>query len=336
MARTSTTSHLLPNISYEGNFAAEQGRLLQAEAVFTLVENKLNRTIPKYSDKYEADNNINIDEACRKELKADKDKIDNCKKVASTLTKLIAELNDLNRFNVHNVEYYSSQVFIKKLQILALKIKKLLLNVKMRISEYTKNLLCSAIVGRASEILMPIIGAILMAFQALSQMLSGLLMGIQTVLNLIPEFLKVNPEGMTFFMTPKSMQNVKINAVNSNQSITNRLPDAVKTTISKVLKSNDIANIAIRKANIAAAAVKGAASARTLNGKFDYGMNKHLIKLDSASILKQVDNIVSLIPIPQSLPKYEKLSLTNLGFLAWCMTGWCPAGKQCFGFPYYP
>lgn len=336
MAGTRLTSNLLPNISYEGNFAAEQGRLLQAESVLVIIENKLNKTIPRYTDKYTTERTVNFEEECRLELKRDMDKIENCKNISSTLTQLIAELNDMNKFNVQNLQYYSSQVFLKKFQILALKVKKLLLNVKMRTSEYTKNLLSGIISGKASEVLMPIVGGILAAFQALSQMLSGLLMGIQTVLNLIPEFLKVDAEGMTFFMTPKSMKNVKINAVNTNQSITNRLPEPIKITIANVLTANKVANIAIRKANIAAAAIKGAASAASKSTTFDIGKNNPIKPIDSAAVLKQVDRIVSLIPIPQALPKYEKLSITNLGFLAWCMTGWCPAGKQSFGFPYYP
>lgn len=336
MTRTSATSRLLPNISYEGNFAAEQGRLKQAEAILTLIENKFNKTIPRYSDKYNQDENINLEEECRPELAADKDAIESCKDTAKTAGKLIAELTDLNKFNIHNTKYYASQVFMKKLQILALRVKKLLLNVQMKTSEYTKNLFCSAIVGRASEVLMPIIGGILAAFQALSQMLSGLLIGVQTVLNLIPEFLKVDPEGMTFFMTPKSMQNVKMNVANTNQSITNRLPDAIKTTLMTTLKTTEISNIAIRTANIAKAAAQAAASAALPTGSFNLIENTPLNKLDPAKVLKTVDNIVSLIPIPQGLPKYEKLSITNLGFLAWCMTGWCPAGKQSFGFPYYP
>lgn len=337
MTKTKVTSSLLPNISYEGNFAAEEGRLLQAESIFTLIENKLNKTIPKYKDKFEIEHNFNIDEACRQSLQADREKIETCTETASLLTKLLAELNDLNKFNVSNAVYYASQVFIKKLQILALRVKKLLLEVKMRTSEYTKNLLCSAIVGRCSEILMPLIGGIIAAFQVLSQLLSGLLIGVQTVLNLIPEFLKVDPEGMTFFLTPKSMKNVKMNIVNTNQSITNRLPQPVKVAIATIAKSVEFANAGIRKANIAAAAAKGAITAAApITQKFDIGSGKPLLNFDAADVLKKIDNLVTLIPIPQPLPKYEKLSSLNLGFVAWCMTGWCPAGKQSFGFPYYP
>ena len=301
-----------------------------------LIEHKLNKTVPKFTDKYNDTKTLNFEEETRQELQADKEKIETCTEVAKTLTKLIAELNDLNKFNVANPQFYASRIFMKNYQILALKVKKLLLEVKMRASTYTKALLCMAISGKSSEVLMPLIAPIITAFQVLSKLLSGLLIGIQTVLNLIPEFLKVPPEGMTFFMTPKSTQNVKLNVANTNQSITNRLPEPVKTAISNVLTSTKVANIAIRKANIAAAAAKGAASAASNSTNFDIGENTPLQEIDTAKILKQVDNIVSLIPIPQALPKYEKLSIANLGFLAWCMTGWCPAGKQSFGFPYYP
>ena len=49
-------------------------------------------------------------------------------------------------------------------------------------------------------------------------------------------------------------------------------------------------------------------------------------------ILKSIESIVSSIPVPQALPKFEKLSLTNLGFLAWLITGFEPAGLKSFGF----
>jgi len=334
MEKAQYNSYLLPNISYEGNFAAEQGRLLQAESVFNLLQAKLHKITPSFTD-IKAEPIKNLTEGSKTTMQSLVDKMDNYKEILSSLKDLTAELTDMNKFNLLNFKYFASQVFIKKYQLLALNIKRLILNIKMRNSETMKSILAAAMIGRSSEVLLPIISPILAAFQALSTMLSGLLMGIETVLNMIPEFLKVDPEGMTFFMTPKSMQNVKLNPANTNKSITDRLPQSVKVAIATILKSIETANVAIKKANIALGAARGAASTAG-SGKFSIGVLPELKELDCAKILEQVDKVLDFIPIPQALPKYEKLNITNLGFLAWLMTGWCPAGKQSFGFPYYP
>ena len=52
--------------------------------------------------------------------------------------------------------------------------------------------------------------------------------------------------------------------------------------------------------------------------------------------MKAIDFLLSQLPIPDPLPKYEKLLPINLGYLAWLIIGFCPAGKKSFGIPGFP
>ena len=63
---------------------------------------------------------------------------------------------------------------------------------------------------------------------------------------------------------------------------------------------------------------------------------KHLQLLDPEKIIKGIEFIVQLIPIPQALPKYEKISIINLGYVAWLLTSFELGGKRSFGMPGMP
>ena len=63
---------------------------------------------------------------------------------------------------------------------------------------------------------------------------------------------------------------------------------------------------------------------------------KVLKVINPKNIIKAIDRLLSTLPIPDPLPKYEKLLPINLGYLAWLIIGFCPAGKKAFGIPGFP
>ena len=63
------------------------------------------------------------------------------------------------------------------------------------------------------------------------------------------------------------------------------------------------------------------------------------IELDAISnsdVNAFIKSILSLYLVSEPLPKYERISLTNLGYMYWLIMGFEPAMKKCFGFPGYP
>ena len=122
---------------------------------------------------------------------------------------------------------------------------------------------------------------------------------------------------------------------NPNKSICNRLPTTIKQSISAIEESVNIANNSTRIAMIATGASLGLVCAFTQFNIPDT-LCKVLKVINPRTIIKDVDHLLSLLPIPDPLPKYEKLLPINLGYVNWLSTGFCPAGKKAFGFPGYP
>jgi hypothetical protein len=136
---------------------------------------------------------------------------------------------------------------------------------------------------------------------------------------------------MTFFFTPKSMNMTKITVLNPNSAIGDRYPQPVYITLFNIRKSVDVANAAIKKAALVAGAAAGAVSIMSDNPRF--GISNKLSRINPGKLQKAVDLAEDLIPIPLGLPRYEKLKFTNLGFLAFLITGFELAAHKSFGIP---
>lgn len=224
------------------------------------------------------------------------------------------------------------QVVLKRLQLCLLRAKRLVVKIKLKIAEITKKLLIAMISGKGSSIPNPVIEAINAVFMALGTAINVVLQLIETFMSAVSAGpLGVNPQGMTFFFTPKSMNMTKITVLNPNSAIGDRYPQPVYITLFNIRKSVDVANAAIKKAALVAGAAAGAVSIMSDNPKF--GISNKLSRINPGKLQKAVDLAEDLIPIPLGLPRYEKLKFTNLGFLAFLITGFEPAAHKSFGIP---
>ena len=224
------------------------------------------------------------------------------------------------------------QVVLKRLQLCLLRAKRLVVKIKLKIAEITKKLLIAMISGKGSSIPNPVIEAINTVFMALGTAINVVLQLIETFMSAVSAGpLGVNPQGMTFFFTPKSMNMTKITVLNPNSAIGDRYPQPVYITLFNIRKSVDVANAAIKKAALVAGAAAGAVSIMSDNPKF--GISNKLSRINPGKLQKAVDLAEDLIPIPLGLPRYEKLKFTNLGFLAFLITGFEPAAHKSFGIP---
>lgn len=224
------------------------------------------------------------------------------------------------------------QVVLKRLQLCLLRAKRLVVKIKLKIAEITKKLLIAMISGKGSSISNPVIEAINAVFMTLGTAINVVLQLIETFMSAVSAGpLGVNPQGMTFFFTPKSMNMTKITVLNPNSAIGDRYPQPVYITLFNIRKAVDVANAAIKKAALVAGAAAGAVSIMSNNPKF--GISNKLSRINPGKLQKAVDLAEDLIPIPLGLPRYEKLKFTNLGFLAFLITGFEPAAHKSFGIP---
>ena len=313
-----------------------------AEAQFNMYSGYIAGVLPKNANTKEETTNTNREED--KAIKMCKmiAKIKSLQKIVDSLKGLTVVLTDSMKYIVEYNINAAVEYIMKKIQILALKIKRLLVELSIKIAKMMRSLLIGLDNKCGSGITATInsaIVAIMAVFKALAIAINAVMMAVKFILDMMPPMISVGAETMCFFLTPKSamlgLSKVEMTCANPNKSICNRLPTVIKQSISAIEEEINIANNAIRIAMIATGAAFGLACAFTQFNIPDT-LCKVLKVINPQTIIKAIDLLLSLLPIPDPLPKYEKLLPINLGYLAWLIIGFCPAGKKAFGFPGYP
>lgn len=313
-----------------------------AEAQFNMYSGYIAGVLPKNANTKEETTNTNREED--KAIKMCKmiAKIKSLQKIVDSLKGLTVVLTDSMKYIVEYNINAAVEYIMKKIQILALKIKRLLVELSIKIAKMLRSLLIGIDNKCGSGITATInstIVAIMAVFKALAIAVNAVMMAVKFILDMMPPMISVGAETMCFFLTPKSamlgLSKVEMTCANPNKSICNRLPTVIKQSISAIEEEINIANNAIRIAMIATGAAYGLACAFTQFNIPDT-LCKVLKVINPQTIIKAIDLLLSLLPIPDPLPKYEKLLPINLGYLAWLIIGFCPAGKKAFGFPGYP
>ena len=313
-----------------------------AEAQFNMYSGYIAGVLPKNASTKEETTNTNREEDKAVKMCKMIAKIKSLQKIVDSLKGLTVVLTDSMKYIVEYNINAAVEYIMKKIQILALKIKRLLVELSIKIAKMMRSLLigldnkCGS--GITSTINSTIV-AIMAVFKALAIAVNAVMMAVKFILDMMPPMISVGAETMCFFLTPKSamlgLTKVEMTCANPNKSICNRLPTVIKQSISAIEEEINIANNAIRIAMIATGAAYGLACAFTQFNIPDT-LCKVLKVINPQTIIKAIDLLLSLLPIPDPLPKYEKLLPINLGYLAWLIIGFCPAGKKAFGFPGYP
>jgi len=260
--------------------------------------------------------------------------------VATKIKAYNVECNEMMSYASSNLDHPYAPIIIKRTQLTALHSKKITLGIKKSASKGIRDILMNAETGTGSAgtmILAAPIMAIMMAFSALCSLITIILKGIEKILSLMPKILSVGAQSMCFFMTPKSLKKTDMTVINANSSITDKLPEAVKKTILDIQNKQQKLNIPIKVASISAGAAAGIASIKN-GGKLNIpkGVCKSMEYVTAYNIISSIDNLIALLPFAEPMPKYERLSITNPGFLVWLITGFVPAGHKSFGIPFMP
>ena len=313
-----------------------------AEAQFNMYSGYIAGVLPKNANTKEETTNTNREEDKAVKMCKMIAKIKSLQKIVNSLKGLTVVLTDSMKYIVEYNINAAVEYIMKKIQILALKIKRLLVELSIKIAKMMRSLLIGLDNKCGSGITATInsaIVAIMAVFKALAIAVNAVMMAVKFILDMMPPMISVGAETMCFFLTPKSamlgLTKVEMTCANPNKSICNRLPTVIKQSISAIEEEINIANNAIRIAMIATGAAYGLACAFTQFNIPDT-LCKVLKVINPQTIIKAIDLLLSLLPIPDPLPKYEKLLPINLGYLAWLIIGFCPAGKKAFGFPGYP
>ena len=313
-----------------------------AEAQFNMYSGYMAGVLPKNANTKEETTNTNREEDKAVKMCKMIAKIKSLQKIVDSLKGLTVVLTDSMKYIIEYNINAAVEYIMKKIQILALKIKRLLVELSIKIAKMMRSLLIGLDNKCGSGITATInsaIVAIMAVFKALAIAVNAVMMAVKFILDMMPPMISVGAETMCFFLTPKSamlgLTKVEMTCANPNKSICNRLPTVIKQSISTIEEEINIANNAIRIAMIATGAASGLACAFTQFNIPDT-LCKVLKVINPRTIIKAIDLLLSLLPIPDPLPKYEKLLPINLGYLAWLIIGFCPAGKKAFGFPGYP
>ena len=313
-----------------------------AEAQFNMYNGYIAGVLPKNANTKEETTNTNREEDKAVKMCKMIAKIKSLQKIVDSLKGLTVVLTDSMKYIIEYNINAAVEYIMKKIQILALKIKRLLAELSIKIAKMMRSLLIGLDNKCGSGItatLNSAIVAIMAVFKALAIAVNAVMMAVKFILDMMPPMISVGAETMCFFLTPKSamlgLSKVEMTCANPNKSICNRLPTVIKQSISAIEEEINIANNAIRIAMIATGAAYGLACAFTQFNIPDT-LCKVLKVINPKNIIKAIDLLLSLLPIPDPLPKYEKLLPINLGYLAWLIIGFCPAGKKAFGFPGYP
>lgn len=245
------------------------------------------------------------------------------------------ELNEMMQGCINFSQYIVVQIVMKHIQVCTLSIKRVILKIKRDIALSTKEILVKAAGGTGSgncaEISIPV-STTLTEYKAISILISGVVKSLEMVLKFLPSIMSVEPHKMCFFMTPKSFKKTDMKVINSNGSICDKLPESVKTAIVTLENVHKVANISIKVASIAAGGAAMVASAKK-KGPIEIpdNMCKAMECVNVYNMITSISNTLALLPFADPMPKYEKLSITNIGFLTWLITGFVPAGHKSFG-----
>ena len=313
------------------NFIAIRRYLDLSKGIINTCNGYINKTLITYSQGDTKDAEHSNEDILKSKIGDFVEKVKRYTNIVTTLTKHIGELTELMKYCVDHIKYYSAKYLIKEIQLLGLRIKAIVVNIKIKIAQALRQVLVNILHGKAAAITNALVAAIILKVQVIGQLIGVALAAIDSLLNMLPPMITVKPHTMAFFPTPKSMSKVDLVPINTNRSICERLPEPVNVAIREAVKITDKLNVPIKLAIVAACAASGIAQASSKSHEFNIIGCKRINLIDPKKIIKAIEFIVALIPIPQALPKYEKISIINLGYLAWLLTTFEFGGKRSFG-----
>lgn len=227
---------------------------------------------------------------------------------------------------------------IKRVKILLLKANKLVLSAQLWVYKTTKRLLERIANGKMINGVSVALKAVIDALKVTAKIITYGLSAIQSIVEMLSAaFISIKAGHMAFFLTPKIALNGRIledmapieqgndlfsfGAIEAVDSMLNEYIDGIKNLNdeqSKIYISNKVAEY-------------------LATGNITEG-TPVLQKIDQNKLSNIVQNALNVLltGLSEPLPKYEKLSITNIRFLLWLSTVFEPGMKASFGLPGMP
>lgn len=266
--------------------------------------------------------------------------VDNIQKIMALIQKLL----DINTYIQKIMEFCMAMLakvandpyilqLKRRVDILILKIKRIMIRVKKWLNKTEIKLLELFLNGKCCSAMEAAYGGIIIAISTVAQIIALVLQYLQLIINFLPSLFLIGPEGIAFFITPKSFAGAtNMPIMNMHKSIGDYMIDTVQDAINAILDAPKIANFASKGAYVAKRVAEAQASMQASVPNLQ--LPDLQVPDPELLIYKAIDLILALMPLPQPLPKYEKLNIfMNLGYTLWLITGWCRAGQVAFGLP---
>lgn len=262
-------------------------------------------------------------------------------KVASVSSKVVNVSNKVVEIPTKYPEYAKDSLvkyILQRLEVINLKIKKISLRIKRSMLIMQRDVYKRSVSKLESENTATMATQVIAALQVLAKIVEVILLVIESVLSSIPPLFGIKGKGMLLFATPKSVYNINIEPQNTMQDICNKLSPEIEASIAEATSTVSISNKVKKKAKIAEAAangmnlITGGGTSAIKNMAASAGLQS----FTAAQLYKPALAIIASCLSPEALPKYEKLSPTNLSFMAWLLSSFELAMQKSFGIPGWP
>lgn len=258
-------------------------------------------------------------------------------KIEENVNNTIDEIKSKLKIPYNILAYSATAIILKRFQIIQHRIKIIQLSIQLRLSELRKKILLGILNGKddsGSDISTPIKQFILgvgMTANVISNVVSTLLKFIESF-----NIMNIDGAGCAFGPTPKNlMKSAKMIIANTRSSTTNTIPEEIDIAITEAENKLKETYAESKKAKLIS--MSASSSAKVASGEdFSVEAFGSLPKFDGSIIRETIKAILQLILDAEALPRYEKLSISNLRFLVFLTTGFEPAAKKSFGIPGFP
>lgn len=225
---------------------------------------------------------------------------------------------------------------VKQLKLVTLNVKKWVLYGQLFILKMTRGLLQSMQGGKFIEGIQDTYKWIINAIKKTADVIDiGLKYIDMTIDMLVTGFFALDGGAMCFLVTPKTIMtgvySCRVNQPEETHTICDGISDKVFDATDEYKEKKKKARKAIKMAYVS----KQLAIAQS-TGDIPDMPGVVLDAISDTDVNTFIKSILSLYLVSEPLPKYERLTLLNLGYMYWLIMGFEPAMKKCFGFPGYP
>lgn len=249
---------------------------------------------------------------------------------------LVETLNNL----VSNSKWIKK--IVKALKITILFAKKCILYGKRFVYKSLRWVLQTAANGKVTNALYSAYVAVINFIQANIKIIDTIMQVITNLLNSLIGF-TLDGGAMGFFITPKSILSgitipapqLTMTPMNINQDIFTNIADSLISPLEEAIRTSDVLKKNSDALKMTSDIATNAAAVAN-GGELEPISTPEVDPFDLTALKTSIAVVLSTLALPEPMPKYERLSVTNLGYLTWLITSFEPTMKKCFGFPGYP